>query len=125
MIDQIEPIAIQLGAVLTCDICQTTQNAPIVDEATWKCRMCGQEYRTTAGGRGKSIVLSDRQLIGLRTLMGREASGRATLVKNWWTENEYAGGEGFLDFNKDAPSRQFTRKLIFDWAAAGEISSVI
>jgi len=125
MIDQIEAGAAIGGAVLTCDVCQTTQSAPVAEEAAWKCRMCGQEYRTTAGGKGKSIVLSNRQLTALRTQMGRDASGRATLTKNWWTENDQPVGEAFLDFNKDAPARHYTRKLILNWAAAKQIGSIL
>jgi SAM-dependent methyltransferase len=125
MIDQIGPVVIETGAVLTCDICQTTQSAPVQDDAPWKCRMCGQEYHSTNRGRGKSLVLSNRQLTALRTQMGRDGSGRSTLTKNFWTENEMPVGEGFLDFNKDAPARHYTRKLIMNWAAAGQVGSIL
>jgi SAM-dependent methyltransferase len=124
MIDQIETASIVSGAILTCDICRTTQTAPAATDANWRCKLCGQEYRST-GGANKSIVLSERQLAALRTLGGRDASGRATIVTNWWTKNEQPAGETFLDYNKDMPARFFTRKLITDWAAAGEIKSVL
>jgi SAM-dependent methyltransferase len=125
MIDQIAQTTPGTGAILTCDICQTTQSAPVSDDTPWKCRMCGQEYRSTAGGKRKSIVLSDRQIAALRTQIGRDASGRSTLTKNWWTENDQPVGEAFLDFNKDAPARHYTRKLILNWATAGQINSVL
>ena len=87
--------------------------------------MCGQEYRSLSGGMGKSIKLSDRQLAALRTLSGRDASGRSTVVTNWWTENQEPVGEGFLDYNKDKPARHYCRGLITKWAEAGEIKSVL
>ncbi len=124
MIDQIEPAAIESGAILTCDICQTTQRAP-TNDASWECKLCGQEYRSFAGGRGKSILLTTRQLEALRTLTGRDSSGKSTLVNNWWNETKHVDGEAFLEWNQNTPSRDFTRKLILDWAAAGQIDSVL
>jgi SAM-dependent methyltransferase len=125
MIDQIEPVAIESGAVLTCDICRTPQSAAAVEGAAWKCQMCGQDYRYDAPSRQASIVLSERQIQALRTLSGRNASGRSALVRNFWSENNLPVGEAFLDWNKDMPSRHLTRKLILDWAAGGQIQSVL
>jgi len=87
--------------------------------------MCGQEYRSSAAGGDSSLVLSERQLAALRTQAGRDATGRSTLVTNWWTENNQPVGEAFLDWNKDMPARQMARKLILDWAVGGEIRSVL
>jgi SAM-dependent methyltransferase len=125
MIDQIEPVAIESGAVLTCDICRATQNAATVEGPAWKCRTCGQDYRYDAPSNQASIVLSERQIQALRTLSGRNASGRSALVRNFWSENNLPVGEAFLDWNKDMPSRHLTRKLILDWAAGGEIQNVL
>jgi SAM-dependent methyltransferase len=126
MLDQIDS-AVGVCAVQNCDICQTPQNVPGEANAIWKCRLCGQEYRSVNGGMGKSIKLSDRQLAALRNLSGRDGSGRSTIVTNWWTENQQQekAGEDFLDYNKDKPARHFCRKVITDLAAAGEIKSVL
>jgi SAM-dependent methyltransferase len=123
MLDQIEPKVGESSAAVLCDICQTPQSVRAA--ANWKCRLCGQEYRSPAAGRANSMVLSDRQLSALRALMGRDATGRGTFVKNWWNENDQPVGEEFLHFNKDAPARHYTRKLITDWAASGQVSSVL
>src|SRR5580704_2325525 len=125
MIDQIEPVAIESGAVVTCDICRTNQSVAAIDGAAWKCQMCGQDYRYDAPSRQASIVLSERQIEALRTLSGRDASGRTALVRNFWSENNLPVGEAFLDWNKDMPSRHLARKLIIDWATAGQIQSVL
>src|ERR1700674_5688068 len=103
MIDQIQAASRNSSVVLTCDICHTTQTAPVAENAQWRCRMCGQEYRATTNSPGKSILLSELQLAALRTLTGRNASGRSTLTTNWWTENQQPVGEKFLDYNKDKP----------------------
>jgi SAM-dependent methyltransferase len=125
MIEQIAPAAAVSGVILTCDICQTTQSAPVADGAAWQCRLCGQEYRSTAAGRGKSIVLNNRQIEALRTQMGRDASGRSTFAKTWWNEQENLVGETFLVWNQDTPSRQYTRKLITHWAEAGQAKTIL
>jgi SAM-dependent methyltransferase/ribosomal protein L37AE/L43A len=125
MIDQIQTTAKNPAAVLTCDICQTTQTAPVVENAYWRCRMCGQEYRSMPDAPRKSIQLSERQLAALRTLAGRDASGRSTITTNWWTKNDQPAGETFLDYNKNMPSRHYARQLITGWGAAGEIKSVL
>ena len=87
--------------------------------------MCGQDYRYDAPSRQASIVLSDRQIQALRTLSGRNASGRSALVRNFWSENNLPAGEAFLDWNKDMPSRHLAHKLIIDWATGGQIQSVL
>jgi SAM-dependent methyltransferase len=123
MIAQIEAAGIASGSAVTCEICQTPRFAPADGSGQWRCKMCGQEYRSVGGEA--SIVLSDRQVAALRTLAGRNSSGKSTLATNWWAENEQPAGEKFLDWNKDAPSRHMARKLIIDWAAAGQISSIL
>lgn len=103
---------------MVCEICQTTQAAPADGEA-WACRQCGQAYQ------GRAITLSERQLAGLRTQAGRDASGKGTLVTNWWIEHKMPAGEEFLDFNKVSPARDFCRKMILDSANAGEIKTIL
>jgi SAM-dependent methyltransferase len=125
MIAQIETTTVDSGAAIICEICHTKQHAPPDNPTQWRCGMCGQEYRSINGGNDASILLSERQLAALRTLAGRDTSGRSTLVKNWWSENDQPAGETFLDWNKDMPSRHLARKLITDWAAAGQIQSVL
>lgn len=124
MLDQIETVAIESEAVPTCDICQSVQDEMPANSTRWRCKGCGQEYRSV-GARRISIVLNTRQLAALRTLAGRDASGRSSVVKSWWADNGQHVGEKFLDWNKDMPSRHLARKLITDWAAAGEIQSVL
>ncbi len=125
MIAQIESTPIDSSTAVICEICHTKQNGPPDSSAQWRCRMCGQEYRSGIGGKDVSIVLSESQLAALRTMAGRDASGRSTLARNWWAENDQPTGEAFLDWNKDMPSRHLARKLIADWAARGEIQSVL
>jgi SAM-dependent methyltransferase len=103
---------------VVCQLCLSEQS--ISDADAWECRNCGQKYRGE-----ESILLNERQLAALRTLSGRDATGKSTLVANWWTQNDQPAGETFLDFNKDEPSRQFTRKLIVDAAAARSIKTVL
>jgi SAM-dependent methyltransferase len=123
MIAQIELPTADSASAFICEICHAAQSIPSGN--IWRCKMCSQEYRSTASGKNPSIVLNERQLAALRTLAGRDASGRASLVTNWWTENNQPVGESFLDWNKDMPSRHLSRKLILDWAAAGQIQSVL
>jgi SAM-dependent methyltransferase len=118
-----EDSALTPATTFCCEICRTDQSVPETD--AFRCNFCGQEY--SAGDPTPSIVLSPTQLAALRNLSGRDATGKSTLVTNWWTKNRDTekAGDGFLFWNKDMPSRQFTRQLIADWAAAGEIKTVL
>ncbi len=115
---------IEDAVAFCCDICQMDQT--VQQEQTIRCSFCGQEYR---GGIDSTpaIVLSQAQLGALRNQSGRDASGKSTIVTNYWTKNkeQERAGEGFLFWNKDMPSRQQTRKMIVDWAEAGEIKTVL
>ncbi|HSI36004.1 MAG: class I SAM-dependent methyltransferase [Phycisphaerae bacterium] len=118
---RIEADAPVAHAPFTCSICQATQTPPAGPDCLWACGLCNQQY---FGGAEPGIVMSDRQIEALRQLAGRDASGQKTLVTNWWTQNEPDVGESFLAFNKNSPARDFTRGLIRQWAAAGEIKSI-
>src|SRR4051794_393852 len=112
MIESLTAGSVKLTSVptVTCEICHTRQTAPDRDSSNWRCRLCGQEYRS-AGGGAASIQLTERQLAALRTQAGRDPSGRTSLVPNWWTDNNESTGAEFLTQNVDTPSRRFTRKL--------------
>ena len=124
MIAQIETEIVSGGTDTVCGICQSRQRVARGISSTWRCKMCGQEYRSTSDGMA-CVVLGEKQVAALRTLAGRDSSGKSNLSNNWWTENQQPAGETFLDWNKDMPSRHLTRKLILDWAAADEIKSVL
>ena len=118
-IDRVTPTAV------LCDLCQTRQTPPQDPAALWRCNYCNQQYRGGGGEALPAIVLTEVQLTALRNHAGRDASGRSTIQPNWWTKNNQPTGKDFLHWNKDMPARQHTRKLILDWAGAGQISTIL
>lgn len=115
-------LRLQAHADFTCTICQATQAPPAGPDGLWTCGQCAQLYY---GHAEPGIVLSDAQIASLRQHAGRDESGKSTIVPNWWTNNNQPVGQDFLTWNNLAASRQHTRKLITDWATAGEIKSVL
>lgn len=106
-----------LATAVVCPVCQR-DNTPEHEE-TWRCAGCGQTFR------GESILLSDRQAALLRQVAGRDPTGRSTLVRNWWTDNDMPTGEQFLTWNKTSAAREHCRNLIKLWAQQGWISSIL
>jgi SAM-dependent methyltransferase len=112
-------------AAVICDICQARQTPPEDPAALWRCKDCGQQYRGGGGDLLPSIQLTDTQLTALRNRAGRDASGKSNLMTNWWTNNNQPTGKDFLTWNKDMPARLHMRKLILDWAGAGDVSTIL
>jgi SAM-dependent methyltransferase len=115
-------LRLQAPEPFTCTICQSEQIPPSGPDGLWSCGLCGQVY---FGHAEPGIVMSDAQIAALRQQAGRDPSGKSTIVPNWWTQNDQPVGKDFLAWNDAAPARQYTRKLITDWAAAGEVKSVL
>jgi SAM-dependent methyltransferase len=115
-------LRLQLPEPFTCTICQSVQQPPTGPDDLWQCGQCAQPYY---GHAEPGIVLSDAQIATLRQFAGRDPSGNATIMKNWWTDRNQPVGKDFLTWNDAHASRQFTRKLILDWATAGDISGVL
>jgi SAM-dependent methyltransferase len=115
-------LRLQLPEPFVCTICQSVQQPPAGPDGLWACTQCAQPY---FGHEQPGIVLSDEQLAVLRQHAGRDASGASTIVPNWWTKNNQPTGKSFLSWNDAHQSRQFTRKLILDWANASQVKEIL